>query len=207
MKKIIYAITAVALSSCSTLQIAQRENANPVQTIGLRKVYNENIPQSLQERIDSVVVSVVNQFNNEHHSFQLTPYQATDQHFITLDFSKAKLITRRHRNISYVLNGTVPLISVAAGMTMPVLLNYTPKHKINSTLVVSQGLCDKDHNSSRLRSRAGVLFSNVDVKENKLLAKYSARLYHKLEAIDSLLAEKESKHLKGKSVTVRYKIN
>ncbi len=188
MKNFISIIILVTLASCSTLKVAQRKNTPPIKNIGVKTIYSSNIPPSLIAKIDSATLIAIDQFNCERHAFKLIPYQASDSNYIVLDFAKAKLISKRHRNISYIVNTAVPVISISAGMTIPVLVNYTPKHKINSTFTLSPGLSNEKNNSVRLRSRAGVLFSNVDAKEKKLFEKYTARLYRKFQVIDSLMS-------------------
>ncbi|HEY8934048.1 MAG TPA: hypothetical protein VIM65_02465 [Cyclobacteriaceae bacterium] len=136
MKNFINIILIVVLASCSTLEVTQRKDTLLPKSIGIKKIYCKKIPLSLREEIDSAVLTAMNHFNCEQHSFELTAYQPDDNNYIVLDFTKAKLISKKHRNLSYVLNTVAPIISLLAGMAMPVLINYTPRHKINSTLIL-----------------------------------------------------------------------
>ncbi len=177
----------ISLTSCSSIRLDKQESKKQITTFGLEVTYDEDIDLRLKNRIDSVVSITTARFNAEERNFDLVTATAQSGETVKLHFSKASLISKRHRTTAYIANGVTPLVGLAAGATAPILLNYFPKHKIRSTMTLSDKISEQCHEKDKIKSNAGVFFSDLNEKEDKLLTKYAGRFYNQLIEIDTQL--------------------
>ena len=84
--------------------IEQRANV-----ISIQKSYSNDIPVSLQSRLDSTIHATVDRFNNDFHAFSVTVNDSSAAQNIKLNITRGKLATKKQRNIAYLVNLIVPV--------------------------------------------------------------------------------------------------
>jgi len=88
--------------------------------VNIQKSHSNDIPVSLQSRLDSTIHATMDRFNNDLHAFSVTVNDSSAAQNIKLNITKGKLATKRQRNIAYLVNLIVPV--------------YIPMHKIKSLM-------------------------------------------------------------------------
>ena len=148
----------------SAQAIEQRANV-----ISIQKSYPNDIPASLQSRLDSTIHATVNRFNNDVHAFSVTVNDSSAAQNIKLNITRGKLATKRQRNIAYLVNLIVPV--------------YIPMHKIKSSLEFHEPAA-VGKNVRPVNSKAHILIGNITKREDKLLQKYADKLFDELNEIE-----------------------
>ena len=167
------ALLILALVTFSLAGKAQVGSPHKI-TIDLEKRYAEKINPALKHRIDSVVHATVDRFNTQSRFCQLAATNDAQGESITLDFTQARLVTKRNRTVAYLVSIIAPV--------------YVPMHKIKSTVTPSDGLLVRREKCEELNSRTGVMLANMKKREEKLLVKYSEKLLEELLLIDRELS-------------------
>ena len=144
--------------------IEQRANV-----IGIQKSYSNDIPVSLQSRLDSTIHATVDRFNNDFHAVSVTVNDSSAAQNIKLNITRGKLATKKQRNIAYLVNLIVPV--------------YIPMHKIKSSMEF-QGPMAVGKNVRPVNSKAHILVGNITKREDKLLQKYADKLFHELNEME-----------------------
>ena len=138
--------------------------------ISIQKSYSNEIPASLQSRLDSTIHATVNRFNNGLHAFSVTVNDSSAAQNIKLNIRSGKLATKKQRHIAYLVNLIVPV--------------YIPMHKIKSSMEF-QLPEEVGKNVRPINSKAHILIGNITKREDKLLQKYADKLFYELNDMET----------------------
>jgi len=184
------AIIIVGFSSCVQLKLAE-DKRSALKNLGIEYEFSDKVEEIYKPRIDSVINFVVNQFNNEHHSFIVHKAMKGEENklCLKLKFEKAHFEGKGSILASYIITPIGLVITPFAVMSATsgqafFLFWYLAADKINVTATLSPDVAELGHEQKNMIVHTGATFSNKDSRIKKISNKLGDDLYTTLVRLD-----------------------
>ena len=192
MKILYFIVFLLSLTSCNVLKLAADKNANNVTTIGIQSNYGNRANNLYKDTVDAVIETVMNRFNAEKHIFDVHKKTKTDKAYLTLDFSKIKIVSNGGVIAGYVVSAIGLLVApvavyVLSEKTFLLAFYYFPLNIIEYQASLSSYLNDTKGKQQRISVQTGAMFRKMSKRISVTKEKFDMALYKMLLDLEKQL--------------------
>jgi uncharacterized protein YijF (DUF1287 family) len=192
MKTLLLLTICALLYSCSTLKVAPDKNLGNIKAIGIETFYGTKADNIYTDHVKASIDKIMNVFNSENHGFQVHKKIRTDRAYLTLDFSKVKIVKNSGVAAGFIVTAigliaTPILVLEATEQTAIAAFWYLPVNKIECTGTLSSYLNSGNASSQRLLIQTGAMFRRKDKRISVTVNKFENAFYNILLDLEKQL--------------------
>lgn len=176
MKLLAVICVCFTLFSCASLQVSQSRNKQNVSDIGIEWNYSSDVDDRYHRMTDSTIEASINNFNAEKHLFKVHKKGRKDKDFITVEFTKGKIVSPGQKAAGYIVTtlgiAAIPALVIAES---PIVVGFyfIPQNSLESRISLSPSLAADKYRDKKMASYTGALFSNQKTQVPKVGTKYA----------------------------------
>lgn len=187
-KLLLLIIPFLIISSCATLQISD-EKKSQLKNLGIEWTYTDKVIDIYRPSIDSVMHSVINQFNTENHSYIVHDKTEQDSMYLTLEFNGSRFVSDDGLAVGYIITflglGVTPFATlIATNGTAVFAFWFIPADNLQMTGTLSPMISDNPEIKRKILVQAGALFSDKSMRIKNISKKTSAIITELLLNLD-----------------------
>jgi hypothetical protein len=192
MKPLFLILLTLLFFSCNTLKIASDKNTSNVTSIGIQTNYTKRANNTFKDTIESSIEKVITQFNNEKHAFSVHKKETSDRSYLTLDFSKVRIVSNGGVAAGYIISGigliaSPILVFEWSGESAILAFWYFPVNRIEYISSLSPYLnAEKGPKQANL-IQSGAMFRNKSKRIEVTKTKFEAYFYNSLLNLEKQL--------------------
>ncbi len=182
----------LSLGSCNILKVAGDKNGNNVTDIGIETIYENRANNLYTDTVNAAVENVISRFNTEKHIFGVHKKGKTDKAYLTLDFSKIKIVSNGGVIAGYVISALGILVAPIAvyelsEKTFLLAFYYLPENRIEYKASLSPYLNDIKGRPQHALIQTGAMFKKMSKRINVTKTKFEVALYNMLLNLEKQL--------------------
>lgn len=191
MRIAVLLFVCLSLFSCATLQVSDTRNASNVKDIGIEWNYDDRVNERYKPMIDSAITDAMNSFNAEKHLFMVHKKERKDKDYISIDFTKGKIVSGGEKAAGYILTTVgVAAIPILIVVESPVIFGfyYLPQNMLQSTIALSPSLVADKYRDGKAVVASGALFSSQKKQVPKVVVKYATSFKKMLSGLENKIS-------------------